>query len=533
MKNLQNEREATAPQPVLVAEDDVGLNRLICKSLVRMGIPADGVMTGGEAVSRLGSNGYALLLLDYLLPDMKGSEVVEKLRGANGTVPFVVMTGHGDQQVAVDMMKLGAREYLVKGGDFIERLPQAVARVLAQVDTERKLSEARQQTQKLEEQLRQAQKMEAVGVLAGGVAHDFNNLLTVIHGYTSMALMDLDPECKLYGQLAQVMRCAERAGGLTQQLLLFSRKETPRFAVVDVNLITMELTKMLQRLIGEDIAIHTAFSPDSCMVNADVGNLQQVIMNLVVNARDAMPTGGELIIATTLVALTPEDCAALPGSSPGAYVCLSVTDTGTGMDHDTVRRIFEPFFTTKPQGKGTGLGLSVVYGIVQRHGGWVHVYSEPGHGAAFKIYLPAAGEAAASHAEDGARPEDLQGHGETVLVVEDDPEIRNWCAIALRENGYNVHEASTAAAALSLFASHRDDIALVISDIIMPDKSGFDLARDLRAANGRIRIVLSSGYPGDRTGYDRVRKGGFAFLQKPYTMAQLLKTTHEALQERS
>jgi len=404
------------------------------------------------------------------------------------------------------------------------------ARALAQVETERNLAEARRQTRKLEEQLRQSQKMEAVGVLAGGVAHDFNNLLTVIHGYTGMALRGIDPASRLHEQLTQVMRSAGRAGELTRQLLLFSRKWTPQLVVVDVNGIVTDMTRMLQRLIGEDIAVRTDLSSEPCVVSGDPGNLEQVLMNLAVNARDAMPAGVKLTIATTHTTLSAGDCPAVPGASPGAYVCLTVTDTGAGMDRETVQRIFEPFFTTKAEGKGTGLGLSVAYGIVQRHGGWIHVYGEPDKGATFRVYLPMAGAVAQSDEVKAPHTEDLQGNGETVLLVEDDTEIRAWCAVALRESGYNVQEASTAAEALAAFGRHEHEIALVISDIVMPDRSGLDLVRDLRAMNSRIRIVLSSGYPGDRSGWDRLRDGGFAFLEKPYTFAQLLKTTRDALQ---
>ncbi|MBD3392852.1 MAG: response regulator [Chitinivibrionales bacterium] len=526
----KHDKRDLLPATVLVAEDDTGLNRLICKALARKGIRAEAAASGREALSRLCNNGFSLLLLDYMLPDMKGSAVVEDLRKHNGITPFVVMTGHGDQQVAVDMMKLGAREYLIKDTDFIDRLPSTVERVLIQIRTEQDLEQARADKTKLEAQLRQAQKMEAIGVLAGGVAHDFNNLLTAIHGYTSMALGDLDPQSKLYNQLEHVQRCAERASSLTRQLLLFSRGETASKSVVQLNDSITEMLKMLHRLIGEDVKIVTGLSPELRAISADPGNIEQIIMNLAVNARDAMAEGGTLTIGTRNVSMSEADCGGVPGAKPGEYVCLQISDTGTGMSRETRERIFEPFFTTKEAGKGTGLGLSVVYGIIRQHEGWVNVYSEAGTGTTFKIYLPAVeGAAEDDIADDASGLTELQGGGEGILVVEDDDDMREWCTIALGENGYEVFEATDAAAARQMFGEHPGSIALVVSDVIMPGKSGIRLAEELRAVRPDVKIVLSSGYTGERSGWEQVREQGYRFLQKPYTMIELLRTVRESL----
>jgi two-component system cell cycle sensor histidine kinase/response regulator CckA len=522
-------RDKKTNPAILVAEDDAILNRLIGKTLARAGLRVECVSTGREALSRCAANGVSLLLLDYQLPDMHGGEVIESLRAADNDIPFVMMTGHGDQRIAVDMMKLGARDYLVKERDFIERLPQTVTRVLNQLEVERKLSEAQRDNKTLEEQLRQAQKMEAVGALAGGVAHDFNNILTAILGYTMLAIEDAPSGSEQYDQLHQVQRAAERAAGLTRQLLLFSRKETPRFAVVDVHETLEDILKMLRRLIGEDIRVVTAFAEEPCSVEADVGNIEQMVMNLALNARDAMPTGGDLTIETSLATLSAEDCATIPNAKPGKYVCLSVTDTGTGMDADTQKRVFEPFFTTKEAGKGTGLGCAVVYGIVAQHKGWINVYSEPGHGSTFKVFLPACAPQSKKTEQAAPRIGALQGNGERVLVAEDNESIREWCGIALRENGYAVVETSNASEALDAIERDGARIDLIISDVIMPGMSGFQLVERAQKCLPDVAIILSSGYPSERAGWERVHEKGYRFLQKPYTMGQLIEAAHQAL----
>jgi signal transduction histidine kinase len=517
----------TDEQPcILVVEDDPGLNRLICIKIERMGINVCGVKNGADCITTVLQTTFDLLLLDYRLPDMNCSEVIEKLEQQGVSVPFIVATGNGDQRTAVEMMKAGARHYMVKDPDFIELLPGIIELTLKELHAEKVEREAKKS---LEEQLRQAQKMESIGVLAGGVAHDFNNLLTVILGFSEFALYDLAPGTKPYDNLLHVQHAAERATGLTRQLLLFSRSQEPSLVCIDVKKTLTEILKMIQRLIGEDIAIATDFTDAPCYILADIGNIEQVIMNLAVNARDAMPGGGKLTFAVARVALDEPECCTIYGSRPGEYVSITVGDTGSGIDDTTLQNIFDPFFTTKEEGKGTGLGLSVIYGIVNQHQGWINVQSKIGYGTEFTIFIPLSVDAAAERKIEEDIIADLKGQGQKVLVVEDDVAIREWCMVALEEGGYTVVLAGNAAEGIAEFKKAADETALVISDIVMPDRSGFDLAQQITILKPHTPIILMSGYPGDHSGYGRINETGYLFLQKPFTMVQLLQTVMQAL----
>ena len=516
---------------LLVVEDDEGLSRLIQKRLQREGFEPESALNAQEAITKIRQNQNVLMLLDYVLPDMNGKQLVQSLSEQGHSVPFVVMTGHGDQNIAVEMMKLGARDYVVKDADFMERLPQVVNRALKEIETEKMLELAEEEKLKLEKQLRQAQKMEAVGVLAGGVAHDFNNLLTAIHGYTELAIAEVDEDSTLHNKLLQVQRAAERAATLTRQLLLFSRKQDIEKKPVNINTTIDDMLKMLFRMIGEDIAVETKFGEDIYNIEAEIGNIEQVIMNIVVNARDAMPEGGRLTISTENATLSEKDCRTMHNARPGEYIRVSISDTGTGMDEETLQHIFDPFYTTKGEGKGTGLGLSIVYGIVKQHEGWINVYSEPGTGTTFKIYLPAGESGKEQRQEETLRLADFRGDGQHILVVEDDDNMREWSAIALSENGYVVLEARDAEEALQVFGKNKDKISVVLSDVVMPGMSGFQLAEKLIAQKPEIKFMLSSGYTGERAQPEKIRDKGFRFLQKPYTMIQLLSVVKEALEE--
>jgi signal transduction histidine kinase len=516
---------------ILVVEDDEGLNKLVCRGLRKEGLQVQSVFNATDAIDLICKDQDLLLLLDYKLPDITAKGLIEILQKRDIKTPFIVMTGFGDQKIAVEMMKLGARDYIVKDTDFIERLPQVIKRALKELQTEQLLKNAEKRKLELETQLHQAQKMEAMGVLAGGVAHDFNNLLTTIHGYCSLAIEDAEKDGTIYPKLQQVKLAAERAANLTRQLLLFSRRQTTEKRFINLNDILDGLLKMLRRMIGEDIVIETLFNNDLETIEADAGNIEQIIMNLAVNARDAMPKGGTLRISTKNAAFSEKQIYTIPNAKTGKYVCFSVSDTGTGMDAETIQHIFEPFYTTKEPGKGTGLGLSVVYGIVSNHGGWINVSSEPGEGTTFSIFMPSCVSKTDEHKKESVDFRALKGNGEHILVVEDEEDIRGWSAFALRENGYLTSDAGNATEAMAVFENNKDEIVMLLSDVVMPGKSGLQLAEQLVAQKPGIKIIFSSGYPGEKSQYKKIREQGMRFLQKPFTMIELLSAVKEVLGE--
>ena len=379
----------------------------------------------------------------------------------------------------------------------------------------------------LEEQFRQSQKMEAVGQLAGGIAHDFNNLLTAILGNTQLLLRELPPGDSKRGDVEEIRKASERAASLTRQLLAYSRRQMLQPVVLDLNVVVAEMDKLLRRLIGEHIALVTVLAPDLGRVKADPNQLEQVIVNLAVNARDAMPEGGKLTIETANVDLDEGFAQAHLGSVPGAYAMLAVTDTGSGMDATVRAHLFEPFFTTKEVGKGTGLGLATVYGIVKQSDGYISVYSEPGHGSSFKIYLPRvatpAGAAAGPQKGGPARGT------ETVLVVEDEPAVLSLSRRALEAQGYVVLAASDAAAALRVVERHGGMIHLLLTDVVMPGLSGRELADQLAGQRPGIRVLYMSGYPGDAVVQHGTLPTGSAFLQKPFSPDGLARKVRDVL----
>ena len=379
----------------------------------------------------------------------------------------------------------------------------------------------------LEEMMRQTQKMEAVGRLAGGVAHDFNNLLTVILGYASVVKTRLPPEHPLRDTVAEILRAGERAAALTGQLLTFSRKQVTQRKVLDLDSLIAETRDMLQRLIGEDIDLAVVLDASSCCVSVDPGQVTQVLMNLAVNARDAMPTGGKLMIDTRTVLREREDVGRRGVRPAGRYTVLSFSDTGAGMDAETQAHIFEPFFTTKESGKGTGLGLATVYGIVQQHGGWIDVYSEPAHGTTFKIYLPADDRAASEPAS--APAESIPRRVVTILLVEDQAAIRMLAEDVLMEAGHRVLAASSGRAALELLKNHDEHIDLLVTDVVMPEMSGPELAAQLSEARSDMIVLYVSGYTDHVLLHRGAIEQGTAFLQKPFLPESLLLKVDELL----
>ena len=378
----------------------------------------------------------------------------------------------------------------------------------------------------LEDQLRQSQKMEAVGRLAGGVAHDFNNLLTVISGYGDMIMRGLPADDPLHGCIEEVLKAASRATSLTNQLLAFSRRQVIQPKVLDVNVLVANMDRMLRRVIGEHIELETVLTPGLGSVKADAGQLEQLIMNLAVNARDAMPEGGKLYIRTGNVDV-PRSSRLHADVRPGSYVRLTVADTGKGMDAEIMIHLFEPFYTSKATGKGTGLGLSTVYGIVKQSGGEIVVESEPGSGATFHIYLPrVSGVTDTAH----PRPELVVRSGtETILLVEDEPGVRQLVREMLHQLGYTILEAGSGAEALRIFAQHQGRIDLLLTDVIMPHMSGRDLAERLRTVRPALKVLYISGYTDDMLAHHGVLEPNVYLLPKPFAPDELAKKLREVL----
>jgi len=392
--------------------------------------------------------------------------------------------------------------------------------------TERKRAEAEKTV--LEEQLQQAQKMEAVGRLAGGIAHDFNNLLTVIKVYSQLALLELKDGVPLRGYVEEIQTAANRSADLVQQLLAFSRRQVMEMKVLDLNALLRDLHKMLPRVIGEDLELTMKLDPDLGRVKADSGQMEQVLMNLAVNARDAMPGGGKLTIETANVELDEDYARIHVTVTPGQYVMLSVSDTGVGMAPEVKERVFEPFFTTKEKGKGTGLGLSTVYGIVKQSGGNIWVYSELGGGTTFKIYLPRVDEPL-EEVDKKEKGEVFPRGGETILVVEDEGQVRNVAVQILERQGYKVLEATHGMEALWVCEQHKGPIHLLMTDVVMPGMGGRELAQRLEHLYPGLKVLYMSGYTENAIVHHGVLEEGLDYLPKPFTMDVLTRIVRKVL----
>ena len=385
------------------------------------------------------------------------------------------------------------------------------------------------QRKRLEEQLLHAQKMEAVGRLAGGVAHDFNNMLTVISGYNRMILDELSALDPLRGYAEEILKAADRAGAITNQLLAFSRRQIAKPRVIQLNMVIAQTEKMMRRLIGEDVHLNLRLGSDVGNIKADPGHVEQAIVNLVVNARDAMPEGGQLTIETANVHLDENYVRTHMGVSPGEFVMVAVSDTGQGMDAETRRRIFEPFFTTKEKGRGTGLGLATVYGIVKQAGGDIWVYSEPGHGSTFKLYFPRVAEPVSELTAAGEVEDSAGNARETILLVEDEEAVRELTLKMLHTLGYSVLMAENGEHALGVSRGHTGDLSLLLTDVVMPGMSGRQLADALILERPDIKVLFLSGYTENTVVHHGVLDSGVDFLPKPFSREVLGKKLREIL----
>jgi len=506
-----------APIRILLVEDNPGDARLI-RELLR---EVDGKRFELEqtdrlqaACERLRGAPADIVLLDLALPDSQGLATFERLHREVPGQPVVVISGLDDEEMALAAVRAGAQDYLVKGQIEGPLLARVIRHAIGRHG--------------LEEQLRKSQRMEAVGQLVAGVAHDFNNLLTVILGTADLLLRGTGPTDSRRAGLGEIKSAAERAAILIRRLLAFSRQQVLEPRVLDSNSLIGELERLLRRLIGEDVELRTRLAPDLGRVRADPGQLEQVILNLAVNSRDAMPEGGILTLETANVDLDEAYAQSHASVRPGPYVMLAVSDTGTGMDAATRARIFEPFFTTKGRDQGTGLGLATVHGIVSQSGGHIWLYSEPGQGTTFKIYLPRVDEPPEPAAAGGRPVRELTG-SETVLVVEDEEAVRALSRLALEARGYRVLAAASAAEALEIVERHPGPIPLAITDVIMPGISGGELAERLTALRPEMRVIFVSGYTGDTIAHHGVLEPGVHFLQKPFTLDGLARKVREVL----
>ncbi|MBD3349235.1 MAG: PAS domain S-box protein [Candidatus Eisenbacteria bacterium] len=479
---------------------------------------SDVVQSIAQFVTRTGVQVYA--------PDVKENAPARSLELPRGgsvvASPLVGPTGE-----LLGVLVLRSRDPIDLGPED-ETVFQTIGEMFAAVLGR---AHALQDKAEMRAQLLQAQKLEAIGTLASGVAHDFNNILTAIQGFADLALMSVDSEDPLGEDLEKIRASAERGAKLVRQLLMFSRRQPVEFGPLDLNNAAQALSRMLAPLIGENISMNVVLERDVWRATGDESGLQQVLMNLSVNARDAMPDGGILTIRTENVTLTEEQCGSMPGARQGAFVRLSVSDTGSGMDQETVARIFEPFFSTKTPAKGTGLGLAVVYGIVQQHEGWIDVVSEPGEGTTFSVYIPVSREPDESRARAPESEGRHNGEGERVLVVEDERTVRDLAVRALSQNGYEVLEAENVRDALEIVGREEDGLSLVFSDVVLPDQSGVQLARTLAEIRPHLPVLLSSGHADERAQYEAIRDGGLPFLPKPYTLPELLKAVREHVRQ--
>ena len=514
------------PLRILHLEDDANDADLVQASLERGAISCvtRRVHTRDEFEDALAGGEVDLILSDYSMPTFDGLSALKIANAKRPDLPLIFVSGTLGEERAIETLKSGATDYILKGR--LGRLAPAVERAMQEVD-------ARRERERLEARFIEAQKMDVIGQLAGGVAHDFNNILAVIMGYNELMLADLNPQSRYYEAAEQIRNASERAAGLTRQLLVFSRKQSVQPVVLDLEKTVQKLEGMLGRLIGENVVMTIVPGGRGRHIRADSGYVDQVVMNLVVNARDAMPMGGRLTIAIDDVTLDQDYADAHPGETPGDFVRLSVSDTGTGMTDEVKAHLFETFFTTKPVGGGTGLGLATCQSIVRRCEGHIGVSSELGKGTTFHIYFPRV-EGPLHEVVGPDQTDSPKGGIETLLVVEDEASLRDLARTILEKQGYAVLVASNGCDGLRAVREHQGEpIGLVITDVIMPLMGGKVMADELAVDYPYLKILFMSGYTDDALAPHGVLDPGIELLLKPYTPAALARKVRELLDKPS
>lgn len=512
-----------SPLHILYLEDDQNDADLVLSTLKADGIAcqADRVETRDDFTTAIEHGGIDIIFSDFSLPAFDGLSALGIAHQQCPDVPFILISGTLGEELAIESLKSGATDYVLK--QHLSRLTPAVRRAVRDV-------EARTERKRLEAQFIEAQKMEVIGQLAGGIAHDFNNLLAVIMGYSELMMVKLPPNEPMRKEAEEIGHAANRAAGLTRQLLAFSRKQTVQPVVLDLNMIVAGMDEMLRRLIDENIELQIVAGKDLGRVKADSGYVGQVLMNLAVNARDAMPNGGKLIIETSNVTLDKNYAQAHADVIPGDYVMLAVSDAGSGMTDEVQAHLFEAFFTTKPKGKGTGLGLATCQTIVKQCGGHIDVFSKLGKGTIFKIYFPRVEQALEASVRPLATGGAMPRGTETILFVEDEPSVRHLSCGVLESLGYSVLRAANGQEGLNQAREAKGKtIRLVVTDVIMPQMSGKVMAEWLKAIYPDLKVLYTSGYTDDALAEHGVLEPGLAFLPKPYTPAALSHKVRELL----
>jgi signal transduction histidine kinase len=506
---------------ILLVEDREDDALLVTRELERIGheLTWKRVDSGDAMRAALAGTHWDVIISDFSLPGFSAIDALELRQRHAPDVPFIIVSGTIDEETAVEALRLGADDFITKGR--LARLGPAVLRSLRDF-------EARQARRTAEARLQQAQKMELVGQLAGGVAHDFNNLLGVIQGYGELLVKRLRADEVSRHRLGHILEAARRGAALTRQLLAFGRQQPLEARALDLNAVVAGMEPMFRRLISEDVEIVTALDEGLHRVYADPTHIEQVLLNLAVNARDAMPGGGRLTIETGNVELDEAYATTHPEVTPGHYAVLAVSDTGHGMDAETLSRVFEPFYTTKESGKGTGLGLATVYGIVRQNGGHVSVYSEVGRGTSFKVLLPRTRLAATTRPSTPAAAAH-RANGETVVLVEDEPALRQVIRELLQEGGYTVIDGPSPEAALEAAAAHSGPIHLLLTDLVMPRLSGREAAERMTRMRPGVKVLFMSGYANAAAGHHGGLPESHVFLAKPFSFDTLLRKVREVL----